>query len=88
MESTKTATPPVLSETRVINEFNSIIFPIVFVDNNRNDIEFKRKAADAERRYEQLWVCGNSRKVAEISREIDTLKIEARENGYDYKFKY
>ena len=88
MESTKTATPPVLSEARVISEFNTIFFPIVIVDNSKNENDFNRRAADAERRYEQLWVCGNVRRVAEVSREIDELKTEARENGFNYKFRH
>lgn len=62
--------PPVVVETRAESELA--------------EKEFKRKKDDTQRRFDQAWVCGNSRMVAKISYELDALKLEAKENGFEW----
>ena len=88
MES-KVMNPPVMHEAHVVSDHERIIMPLLDV----NDIEskhneeynsFMRRKKDAMLRFEQAWVCGNSRIVAKISYELDELQLEAKEKGFAY----
>lgn len=82
MESTMN--PPVLVENLIEN----VIFPVFVIDEidvkRVTEESFQRRLADTRRRYDQAWVCGNSRTVAKISYELDALKHEAKENGFKF----
>ena len=83
MEST-TMNPPVKAENLIEN----VIFPIFVIDEiNEKRVDekaFQRRLSDTRRRFDQAWVCGNSRVVAKISYELDDLKREAREKGFEF----
>lgn len=86
MEST-TMNPPVKAESRVKSEIESIIFPVFVVTEQSWEEEakaFKRRLWDAKRRFDQARVCGKSILVAKISYELDALKLEAKEKGFEF----
>ena len=81
--------PPVMREAHIVSNHMRNVFPVIVIDalDNKKQDEynsFKRRLADACRRFDQAWVCGNSRVVAKISYELDDLKREAREKGFEF----
>ena len=85
MEST-TINPPVLVESLKNNQ--KLFFPVYVIDETiqkkNEEKAFKRRLEDTQRRFDQAWVCGNSRVVAKISYELDALKLEAKEKGFEF----